>query len=132
MTDSRRIHQYVRDWGIMLESIPVLKIDIHDSEDVAVVRCTGRVVHGEEAESLQRTVLSVKERHIVIDLSRVTEIDAAGAGVLAALQRWAIDSKRTIRLLNPNHRLRRVLKLTGLDLVLEVSSQPPRAYRRSA
>ena len=120
------------DWESSVESIPVLKIDIHDSEEVTVVRCAGRVVHGEEADNLRRTVLSLKEGLIAIDLSRVTEIDAAGVGVLASLQRWANDSKRNIRLLNPNRRLRKVLEVTGLHTVLEMSWQESQAYRRSA
>lgn len=115
-----------------MESVLVLNIYIHDSEEVAVVRCVGRVIHGEEAESLQERVLSLPRRHIVLDLSQVTEIDAAGIGVLAALQRWANDSQRTIRLLNPNPLLREVLELTGLDLVLEVSTEQSRAYMRTA
>jgi anti-anti-sigma factor len=122
----------VKDWNKVVEIPSVLKLDIQNTDEAAVVRCSGRVVHGYEAESLQRTVLSLQKKHIVIDLSQVEEIDAAGLGVLAVLQRWANDSNRTIRLLNPSQRLRQVLQLTGLDVVLDVSGQSSRAFPRSA
>ena len=45
----------------------MLELNIQNSEETAVVRCSGRVVHGYEADSLQRTVLSLNKSHIVID-----------------------------------------------------------------
>jgi anti-anti-sigma factor len=90
------------------------------------------VVRGEEGDRLQRTVLSLKNALIIIDLSQVKEIDAGGLGALVALQRWAKDSQRTLRLLNPSRKLQGILELTGLNVVLDIASEPSYAFRRSA
>jgi anti-anti-sigma factor len=101
----------------------VLTIDIQNSREATLLRCSGKIVYGDGADSLRRIVLSQQKDRILIDLSRIRAIDAAGLGALAALQRWANDSKRTIRLLNPTKRVREALQSTGLSSVLEISQQ---------
>ena len=57
---------------------------------------------------------------VVIDLSAVPAIDAAGLGVLVELQNWADNSKRTLQLLKPCKRVRETLESTKLNFVLEI------------
>jgi anti-anti-sigma factor len=101
----------------------VLTIEIQDSYAAAVVRCSGRIVHGDGADKLRQIVCSQTKKEIVIDLGQVRAIDAAGVGALATIQSWANHSGRTIRLLNPTWRVREVLKSTALDSLLEISQE---------
>ena len=64
-----------------------LKLDISKSEDVAVIRCRGRIVFGEEADELRRVVLSLLNEtpRIVMNLAWVAHIDSSGPGTLVAI-----------------------------------------------
>jgi anti-anti-sigma factor len=101
----------------------VLTIETQDSHAAAVVRCSGRIVHGDGTDNLRQIVCSQTNKEIVIDLGQVRAIDAAGVGTLATIQSWANHSGRTIRLLNPTSRVREVLKSTALDSLLEISQE---------
>jgi anti-anti-sigma factor len=90
-----------------------------------VLRCTGRIVHGDGADTLLRTVMFQDDPHIQIDLSGVNAIDAGGLGVLAALERRARDTGRTIQLMNPTKRVREALDTTGLSAVLQICPTIP-------
>ncbi len=85
-----------------------------------MLRCLGRLVHGDGAEALQRALMSTEEMHIVLDLSRVEAIDAAGIGVLVALSKWSHKRGGSLQLLNPNPRVLERLQTTGVDAVLDI------------
>jgi anti-sigma B factor antagonist len=103
-----------------VERSPVLTIDIQDSQEATVLRCSGRIVHGDGADTLLRAVMSQDKRHLQIDLSQVDSIDAGGLGVLVALAKWAKNGDRTIQLTNPSKRVREALEATKLSSVLQV------------
>ncbi len=105
----------------------MLLTQILNSQQVTVLRCYGRLVHGDGADALRQAIMSQDESHFAIDLSGVEAIDAAGVGVLVELENWAIARGGTIRLLNPTARLLDVLKMTGLNSVLEICTNPRRA-----
>jgi anti-anti-sigma factor len=70
---------------------------------------------------------SRSERELLLDLSRVECIDAAGLGILVELHRWAQHHgvKLTIgNLSTPAHRL---LTLVSLDRVLRIAAPETRA-----
>jgi anti-sigma B factor antagonist len=98
----------------------VLAIDVQDFQEATVLRCSGRIVHGDGADDLLRAVMSQDKRHLQIDLSKVDTIDAGGLGVLVALEKWANDGNRTIQLTNPSKRVREALEATKLISVLQV------------
>ena len=98
----------------------MLTIDVQDFQNATVLRCSGRIVHGDGADTMLRAVMSQDKRHLQIDLSRVDTIDAGGLGVLAALGKWAKDGDRTIQLMNPSKRVREALEATKLISVLQV------------
>ena len=65
----------------------MLNVTIQHSEDVAVLRCVGRIVAGDEADILRKAVLSqANRRTVVLDLTRVDAIDGGGMGVLLFLR----------------------------------------------
>ena len=63
-----------------------LNLDVSRTEDIAVVRCRGRIVFGEEADELRRVVLSLlnETRRIVVNLAWIEHIDSSGLGTLVA------------------------------------------------
>ncbi len=98
----------------------VLTLEVQNHEHFTVLRCSGRIVHGDGADALLRAVLSQDRPHLQIDLSGVNAIDAGGLGALVALERWARDGNRTIQLTNPSKRVREALETTKLSAVLQV------------
>jgi anti-anti-sigma factor len=98
----------------------VLTLEIQNYPQHAVLRCSGRILHGEGAEELLRAAMSQDKSHLQIELSGVESIDARGLGVLAALEQWAKDGNRTLELVNPTMRVREALQATKLSSVLQV------------
>lgn len=92
-----------------------MTVTVHNVGNTAVLRCHGRIVHGEESALLCAAV----QRHgqdIVVDLGGVNAIDAAGIGALVSLQAAGVY----LKLMNATEPVRAILRLTGLDTVVEV------------
>ena len=98
----------------------VLTLEIQNHPQLAVLRCSGRILRGDGADELLRAAMSQDKRHLQIELSGVESIDAGGLGVLAALEQWAKDGDRTLELINPTQRVREALQTTKLSSVLQV------------
>ena len=98
----------------------MLKVYSRNLGDVAVLSLQGRLISG-ETQSLRDAVRSQSNASaIVLDLSRVTAIDARGLGVMLELQRQtAVDGVR-FKLMNVNKFTSRVLEVTRLDSVFEI------------
>ncbi len=98
----------------------MLTLEVRESSEIMMLRCAGRVCRGDGADTLLRAVMAGGKRQIQLDLSGVTAIDAHGLGVLAALERRALEQGRTLHILNPSSRVREALETTGLSSVLQV------------
>jgi len=98
----------------------VLKLEVHESPLVTILRCSGRIVYGDGSDRLVKAVMSKDTRFFLIDLNGVSAIDAAGLGALAALEGWARNENRTIHLANLSKRVREILETTGLSSVLQI------------
>ena len=102
----------------------MLTLSIHDLGDVKVFECTGRIVFG-CADTLRKAIFRQSlTRTVLLDLGAVVGLDAAGLGVLVSLRTWAIETGRTIKLMNLTPRVEELLELTHLRSVLEVCSVP--------
>jgi len=101
----------------------MLTIDVEKTGDVAVVRCNGRIVRGEEVRTLRSAVVSEKDsRIVVLDLSEVESLDAGGLTTLLSLHQWARSRGVQLKLVNPSHFVREVLTRTRLDHVFDISA----------
>lgn len=100
----------------------MLKVHAKNLGNVAVLRLQGQVVNG-ETEILRNAVHSVSEvSAVVLDLARVTTVDARGLGVLLELREQAESKGMGFKLMNVTRLVSRVLEVTRLDSVFEVTS----------
>lgn len=102
----------------------MLTLEVRRSAHTAVIRCSGRLLQGDGAADLLRTVTAQDSREIEIDLSGVSIMDAGGLGALVAAERWAREQQRSIQLVNPSSRVRELLETTHLTAVLCVRPEP--------
>jgi len=93
----------------------VLNVIVQKLGDVAILRCQGRIVRGQETAILCAAVQQ-HGRDVILDLREVDVIDAAGIGVLVSLQAAGIY----LRLLAPSEQVRAILRLTRLDSIFEI------------
>jgi anti-sigma B factor antagonist len=106
----------------------MLKIHTRNLGDVAVVSVQGRIVSGETA-SLREAVGSEvaarpqsRGRAIVLDLARVSAVDASGLGLMLELRELAERKGICLRLTNASSFVRRIFEVTRLDSVFELAS----------
>ena|SRR5579872_4044296 len=98
----------------------MLKIAIETVGGSTLLKCAGRIVHGEESAALQEAVLSRNELSVEIDLADVQGVDAAGLGTLVFLQHEFARDGRELVLVSPQQFFLVLLRLTGLEEVLTV------------
>jgi anti-sigma B factor antagonist len=99
-----------------------LSLETRVAEDVVVICCKGRIAYGIEAAALSGEIaeLAPQTRRVVIDLSGVEMIDAAGLGALISVALTAQASQCSVRLAAPGNLIRQLLELTKLTSVFEV------------
>lgn len=82
-----------------------------------IVQAHGDVDFGSAPDLDQRlsTILTARAPAVVLDLSRLTFLDCAGAGVLVAASRRAASCGADLVLAAPRPTVTRLLRVTGLD-----------------
>ena len=98
----------------------MLRIDVNAAPQTAMLHCSGRIVLGLEAETLRCMAESRTETCLVLDLSQVHAIDAAGLGLLVELHCETQRRNQALRITNPSRCVRTLLALTNLQSVLEI------------
>lgn len=104
----------------------MLKVQVHAEElgNAAILHFQGRIVNGAETATLRGAVVSQADASIVVlDLSRVDVIDAAGLGALLELREWTQENGMEFRLVNPTRLVQQVFAITRLDSVFDISFQ---------
>ena len=106
-----------------------LHCEIERLQDVAVVRCSGRMVRGAALDGFRRRIEQLDRlRVLVLDLSDIQQLDAGGLGTLLLVRRWALQNSARLKLVNPPLFFRRVLEATHLNSVFEISSLKDALY----
>lgn len=93
----------------------MLTVTVQECDDDVILRCTGRIVLGYETAILC-AALPHFGRKVILDLTEVDAIDAAGIGVLVSLQAAGIY----LKLVNPSRRVLEMLKVTKVASVFEI------------
>ena len=100
----------------------MLKVHARNLGTVTVLCLQGRIVNGETA-TLRKAVRSQsKVSAIVLDLARVSTIDAGGLGLLLKLREQTEARGILFKLMNVTKLVSKVLEITRLDSVFEVTS----------
>ena len=100
----------------------MLKVHAKNLGTVAVLCLQGRIVNG-EAETLRKAVHSLSEvSAVILDLARVTTVDAGGLGVMLELREQAESKGIRFELRNVTRLVSRVLEVTRLDSVFQITS----------
>jgi anti-sigma B factor antagonist len=90
---------------------------------VSVVALDGRIVLGEESNSLRervKSLISAGKKKIVLNMTNVTYIDSAGLGMLVAAHVSAKSQGAALALSNLGNKFHDVLQLTRLLTVFSV------------
>ena len=101
----------------------MLKVTISNYGNIVTVCLRGKIVIGKTG--ILRKVVETQNKAcvIVLDLARVTAIDAQGLGVLLELCQHAERSGIEFRLMNVTKLVGRVLEITRLDSVFNIASE---------
>jgi anti-sigma B factor antagonist len=115
----------------------MLKVYARNLGDIAVLCLQGRLVSGETRTLREAVRAQSNVNAVVLDLARVTAIDARGLGVMLELRRQSASRGIRFKLMNVNRFTRRVLEITRLDSVFEIipkaePSLAPRAAQTRA
>jgi anti-anti-sigma factor len=100
----------------------MLSLTVHILGDVTVFQCVGRITFA-YADALRIAVIKQpRVRVAVLDLARVSAIDAAGLGMLVSLRKWSRSNGWTLKLMNLTPYLEYLLELTGLRSMFQICS----------
>lgn len=99
-----------------------LKIEKRQVDGITVVSCEGRIMFGDEANTLRDFLKEAlaKTPRMVLNLGGVTYIDSGGLGTLVGVYSAARGAGADIKLTGLGQRLRDVLQITKLATVFEV------------
>lgn len=101
----------------------MLKVHARNLQSVTIISLRGQIVTG-ETESLRRVVQSLSEtRAVILDLARVSKIDAHGLGVMLQLREQMQAKGIRFELMNVSRPLSMILELTHLDSVFQFTSR---------
>src|SRR5215510_9947167 len=108
-----------------------LKLEVSRIEGIAIVRCRGRLVFGEEADELRRVVLGLlnETQRIVLNLVWIGYIDSGGLGTLVASFISARNRGAEIKFAAVSPRARRLLTITKVDRLFEIYDSDEEAIK---
>ena len=91
-------------------------------EGIAVVRCQGTIVFGEETTELHLYLKDLldQQHSLVLELSAVPYLDSSGMGMLIGVYVSAVRDVRQLKLVGLTPKVRRVLTTTRLLQLFEV------------
>jgi len=113
----------------------MLKVHTRKLGNVAVVSVQGRIVNGETASLRQEVDSQSRVNTVLLDLSRVSTIDASGLGLMLKMREETQSRGMRFKLMNVTNLVSRVLAITKLDSVFEITpaaeSMPALAHARA-
>jgi len=88
---------------------------------VTVVRCSGRIIAGNETESLRAHIsgMLLEHKEFVLDLSDVAFIDSSGLGTMVRLLTSTRQQRGDLKLCNVPQLIHKTLKTTNLTSLFE-------------
>ena len=100
----------------------MLKVNAKNLGTVTVLCLQGQIVIG-DTETLRNSVQSLSETSaVILDLARVSTVDAHGLGVMLELRQQTKEKGIRFELMNVSKPMSRVLEITRLDSVFQITS----------
>ena len=99
-----------------------MKATVRNVGHVAIVDLSGKITIGEGDVVLRERVHELLEggqKHVLLNLEKVSYMDSAGIGELVACYKRAKEKEGTVKLLNPSGKVYDLLQLTKLEEVFE-------------
>jgi len=108
-----------------------LHLEVSKTKGIAVIRCRGRIVFGEEADELRRVILGLlkETKGIVLDFAWVEFIDSTGLGVLVASLISARHRGTEIKIAALGRKARLVLTSAKVDRLFETYDSADEAIK---
>lgn len=89
------------------------------SADVLHLRCSrNEIVFGQEQPLIDEVAHALHSSSVLLDLSNVARIDAAGISALLRLYRTAQNAGRKFFIVSPSRHVKEILALVGLEKLL--------------
>lgn len=106
-----------------------LSLDTREVGRVTVVSCNGRIVAGEESDTLREHVawLLHDRRSIVLHLGEVTFVDSSGLGTIVRTLTSVRQAHGELKLCNVPEHLRKVLQLSHLTKLFDAHESEEKA-----
>jgi anti-anti-sigma factor len=98
----------------------MLQLATQHSDDVTTIWCEGRIVLGDDIHRLKVATLSQNTPEVMLDLSSVNLIDAAGLGALVEVHKRFQCAYKKIELRDPTRFVSHVFRMTRLDTVFHI------------
>jgi len=98
-----------------------LQVDVRRLGEVTLLKCKGRIIAGEESQTLQRhmTELMDSDRQFVLHLGEVTFVDSSGLGLLVRLAGVTRAKRGDLKLCSVGREVAHTLTITNLRTILE-------------
>jgi anti-sigma B factor antagonist len=109
-----------------------VKIVNREVDGVSVVELNGRIVLGEESNSLRemlKSLIADGKKKIVLNMANITYIDSSGLGTLVAGHVSAKSKGASVRLCHLGQKFHEVLQMTKLLTVFDVYDTEALAVR---
>lgn len=100
----------------------MLNIRVQKLGNTTVLHCVGRIAFPDADPLRTLSMQGSYSRCLVLDLANVTGIDASGLGALVFLRSWSKESGRSLKLMNVNPSVKKLLELTNLKSEFEMCS----------
>lgn len=102
----------------------MLNVRVQNLGHIAILHVRGHIVVGADAEMLRKLVIAQTNVSVVVlDLARVSRIDARGVGLLLELREQLQSKGVEFRLMNVSGLVQQILRITRLDSVFQLSSE---------
>jgi len=95
----------------------------NEVDGVSVVQLSGRIVLGEESNSLReklKSLIAEGKKKIVLNMADVKYIDSAGLGTLVAVHLGAKNQGASVRLCHLGDKFHEIMQMTKLLTVFDV------------
>lgn len=97
-----------------------LIVECQERDGVMLLKCTGRMVLGNNLAALRDAVIGIPDTRILIDLEGVSIVDSAGLGELVGCATVVRNRGGRLKLLKMPRRISELVKMARLETMFEM------------